>query len=75
MDKAAYDKLMKEVPTYKLITIGVLVDRLRVNGSVARRALVELEERELLRRLAIMLLVPFTPVPLLKKSRLLKCNC
>jgi small subunit ribosomal protein S25e len=38
------EKLTKEIPTAKLITPSVLVDRLRVNGSVARRALVYLEE-------------------------------
>ncbi|KAJ2003872.1 40S ribosomal protein S25 [Coemansia sp. RSA 2322] len=38
-------KLEKEVPAYKLITPSVLVDRLRINGSLARRALRELETR------------------------------
>ncbi|KAI9476963.1 40S ribosomal protein S25 [Coemansia sp. RSA 989] len=38
-------KLEKEVPTYKLITPSVLVDRMRINGSLARRALRELEAR------------------------------
>ncbi|KAF9106458.1 40S ribosomal protein S25 [Mortierella sp. AM989] len=42
LDKATYDKLMKEVPTYKLISPSVLVDRLRVNGSLARTAIREL---------------------------------
>ncbi|KAF9353476.1 40S ribosomal protein S25 [Mortierella sp. AD094] len=42
LDKATYDKLMKEVPTYKLISPSVLVDRLRVNGSLARVAIREL---------------------------------
>lgn len=43
MDKATLDKMMKEVPTYKLITTAVLVDRLKINASVARRALRDLE--------------------------------
>ncbi|KAJ2551493.1 ATPase [Coemansia sp. RSA 1933] len=38
-------KLEKEVPAYKLITPSVLVDRLRINGSLARRALRELADR------------------------------
>ncbi|KAF9393951.1 hypothetical protein BGX21_010539 [Mortierella sp. AD011] len=42
LDKATYDKLMKEVPTYKLVSPSVLVDRLRVNGSLARTAIREL---------------------------------
>lgn len=41
-DRATYDKLLKEVPSYKLITTSVLVDRLKINGSLARRALREL---------------------------------
>ncbi|CAG8667985.1 1895_t:CDS:2, partial [Dentiscutata heterogama] len=45
LDKATYDKLQKEVPTYKLITPAVLVDRLRVNGSLARIAIRELEAK------------------------------
>ncbi|KAI9168448.1 40S ribosomal protein S25 [Blastocladiella emersonii ATCC 22665] len=44
-DKATYDKLFKEVPTYRLITPSVLVDRLRINGSLARLALKELEKQ------------------------------
>lgn len=37
------DKLVKEIPTAKLITPSVLVDRLRINGSLARKALKEME--------------------------------
>ena len=48
-DKQALDKLMKEVPTYKLITHSVLVDRLKINGSLARRALKELEAKGLIK--------------------------
>ncbi|KAI0243603.1 40S ribosomal protein S25, partial [Massospora cicadina] len=43
-DKPTMEKLMKEVPTYKLITPSVLVDRLRLSGSLARSALRELEK-------------------------------
>merc|ERR1712137_1094511 len=39
MDQATHDKLMSEVPKYKLITISILTDRLRLNCSLARRAL------------------------------------
>jgi small subunit ribosomal protein S25e len=52
LDDATRDKLYKEVPTYKLITIGVLIDRLRINGSVARKALVELESKGLIRKVS-----------------------
>ncbi|KAG9449698.1 hypothetical protein H6P81_009663 [Aristolochia fimbriata] len=38
-DEATYDKLLSEVPKYKLITPSILSDRLRINGSLARRAI------------------------------------
>merc|ERR1712088_1070275 len=43
-DKATYDKLLKEVPTYKLITPSIVSERLKVRGSLARKACVELEK-------------------------------
>merc|ERR1712039_231987 len=42
-DKATYDKLLKEVPTYKLITPSIVSERLKVRGSLARKALIQLE--------------------------------
>ncbi|KAL1917355.1 40S ribosomal protein eS25 [Calcarisporiella thermophila] len=51
-DKVAFDKLHKEVPTYKLITQSVLVDRLKINGSLARIAIRELENKGLIRRIS-----------------------
>merc|ERR1712048_995801 len=51
-DKATYDKLYKEVPSYKLITPSVVSERLKVRGSLARFALKELEERGLIRLIA-----------------------
>ncbi|KAJ4979956.1 hypothetical protein NE237_010736 [Protea cynaroides] len=44
-DQASYDKLLSEVPKYKLITPSILSDRLRVNGSLARRAIKDLMAR------------------------------
>eukprot|EP00897_Mesotaenium_endlicherianum_P010648 jgi/Mesen1/9611/ME000659S08988 len=41
-DQATYDKLLSEVPKYKLITSSVLSDRLRINSSLARRAIQDL---------------------------------
>merc|ERR1711963_92240 len=40
-DKPTYDKLSKEVPTYKLITPSIVSERLKVRGSLARKALNE----------------------------------
>jgi len=45
LDKATHDKLYKDVQSYRLITVAVLVDRLKINGSVARRVLKDLEEK------------------------------
>ena len=44
-DKATYDKLLKEVPTYKLITPSIVSERLKVRGSLARKALAELLQK------------------------------
>lgn len=51
LDKPTYERLFKEVPTYKLITQSVLVDRLRLNGSLARIAIRELESQGLIKPL------------------------
>ena len=49
-DKATYDKLYKEVPSYKLITPSVVSERLKIRGSLARRALEELLVKGLIKR-------------------------
>jgi small subunit ribosomal protein S25e len=41
-DKATYDKFLKEVPNYKLITPAVVSERMKIRGSLARKALKEL---------------------------------
>lgn len=45
LDKAISDKLAKDVQSYRLITVATLVDRLKVNGSLARKCLADLEEK------------------------------
>ncbi|KAI9356724.1 S25 ribosomal protein [Pilaira anomala] len=52
LDKPTYDRLFKEVPTYKLISQSVLVDRLKLNGSLARVAIRELEAQGLIRAIS-----------------------
>ncbi|KAH8307762.1 hypothetical protein KR044_012914, partial [Drosophila immigrans] len=47
-DKATYEKLYKEVPAYKLITPSVVSERLKIRGSLAKRALIELREKGML---------------------------
>merc|ERR1711923_397125 len=49
-DKATYDKLLKEVPTYKLITPSIVSERLKVRGSLARKALNELVVKGLIKQ-------------------------
>lgn len=45
LDKSTSDKLYKDVQSYRLITVATLVDRLKINGSLARQALKDLEEK------------------------------
>ncbi|KAF2461801.1 S25 ribosomal protein-domain-containing protein, partial [Lineolata rhizophorae] len=45
LDKTTSDKLYKDVQSYRLITVATLVDRLKINGSLARAALKDLEEK------------------------------
>merc|ERR1711975_50738 len=41
-DQGTYDKMMKEAANFKLVTPSVLSERLKINGSLARRAIKEL---------------------------------
>jgi len=43
-NKETYDRLNDEVPKMKLITVSAMVEKLRISGGLARRALRELEE-------------------------------
>ncbi|KAJ5099988.1 40S ribosomal protein S25 [Penicillium argentinense] len=42
-EKSTLEKLNKDVQSYRLITVATLVDRLKINGSLARKALNDLE--------------------------------
>ncbi|KAL7165856.1 hypothetical protein ACSBR2_036677 [Camellia fascicularis] len=44
-DKATYDKLLSEASKHKLVTLSILSDRLRINGSLARKAIKDLMAR------------------------------
>ncbi len=50
LDKATNEKLQKDVQSYRLVTVAVLVDRLKINGSLARTALKDLEERGVIKK-------------------------
>merc|ERR1739841_310446 len=41
-DQATFDKMMKEAAMFKLVTPSVISERLKINGSLARRAIQEL---------------------------------
>merc|ERR1711871_587321 len=41
-DQGTYDRMMKEAANFKLVTPSVLSERLKINGSLARRAIKEL---------------------------------
>ena len=49
-DQDAYDKLMSEIPQYRLISPAVVSDRLKINGSLARAAILLLAEKGLIRK-------------------------
>ncbi|KAL0739638.1 hypothetical protein Bca4012_015848 [Brassica carinata] len=51
-DQATYDKLLTEAPKFKLITPSILSDRMRINGSLARRAIRELMAKGVIRMVA-----------------------
>ncbi|KAJ5586536.1 40S ribosomal protein S25 [Penicillium hetheringtonii] len=44
-EKSTLEKLNKDVQSYRLVTVATLVDRLKINGSLARKALADLEEK------------------------------
>ncbi|KAI9709112.1 MAG: 40S ribosomal protein S25 [Bogoriella megaspora] len=50
LDKTTSDKLQKDVQSYRLITVAILVDRLKINGSLARKALKDLEEQGVIKK-------------------------
>ncbi|RAL49339.1 unnamed protein product [Cuscuta campestris] len=52
-DKATYDKLLSDAAKYKLITPSVLSERHRINGSLARKVIIELVERGLIREVSV----------------------
>ncbi|KAJ7477166.1 ribosomal protein S25 [Mycena galericulata] len=43
LDKPTFDRIMKEVPTFRFISQSILIERLKINGSLARVAIRHLE--------------------------------
>ena len=51
LDKATYDRILKEVPTFRFISQSILIERLKINGSLARVAIKHLEREGLIKRI------------------------
>lgn len=51
LDKAAYEKLLQEIPTQKLITVSSVSERMKVNGSFARRAIKDMATKGLITKI------------------------
>ncbi|ODA82104.1 hypothetical protein RJ55_00609 [Drechmeria coniospora] len=49
LDKATSEKLYKDVLSYRLVTVAVLVDRMKINGSLARKCIIDLEEKGMIK--------------------------
>merc|ERR1712060_245321 len=48
-DKTTYEKMMADVPKLKLITPSIISEKLKVDGSLARKAVKELVKQNLIR--------------------------
>ncbi|GIX62790.1 ribosomal protein RPS25 [Babesia caballi] len=48
-EKATVDKMMSDIPKARLITISTICDKLKINGSLARKAIAHLEEQNLIK--------------------------
>ncbi|UZJ56590.1 hypothetical protein CBS101457_005910 [Exobasidium rhododendri] len=51
LDQPTYDRILKEVPTFKMISQSTLIDRMKINGSVARVAIRHLEREGSIKRI------------------------
>ena len=51
LDRPTYDRILKEVPTFKMISQSTLIDRLKINGSLARVAIRHLERDGQIKRI------------------------
>lgn len=56
---------MKEVPTFKLISQSILIDRMKINGSLARVAIKHLEREGLIKPVVHHTAQVRSPLPLL----------
>lgn len=52
LDQEKLDRILKEVPTYRYVSVSVLVDRLKIGGSLARVAITQLEKDGIIKRVS-----------------------
>ena len=52
LDKTTYDRILKDVPTFRFISTAILIERLKINGSLARIAIHHLEKEGSIKRIA-----------------------
>ena len=50
IDQKLYDRIIKDTPTMRLITISTMSDKFKVSGSIVRRAMRELLSKNLIER-------------------------
>lgn len=50
LDAKQYEKISKEVPRMTVLTVAVLCDKFKVNGSVARKVLKDLTSKGLVKQ-------------------------
>ena len=51
LDKPTFDRILKEVPTFRFISQSILIERLKINGSLARVAIRHLEKEGQIKRI------------------------
>jgi small subunit ribosomal protein S25e len=51
-DQKTYDKMLKEIPNAKVITPSIVSDRLKINCSLARRAIADLLAKGLIKEVS-----------------------
>jgi small subunit ribosomal protein S25e len=49
LDQKAYDRIFKEAPRIQMLTVNSLIEKFKVNGSVARACLKELYAKALIK--------------------------
>lgn len=53
LNKDAHERLYAEVPKMKVITVAALVERLKINAGLARKAILQLTEEKLIKPVAV----------------------